>query len=274
MLVRSILRFGALGILASIVPTTVNGVVSDTVPGVGDNKAGDGAVPKQEPLTANPAGAATGMIGSGTGGDLLGQLTGPGGLLGGLRFTDLSNILNIDWKNNKQLLGLGGKQEDAKITLLAQKRAKEKGTKPEDEKENIKKEMLQDAQEAHEKAEKDRIMGRLNAFHAYGMQSVEQVVRPKWTILFDNAFTADEYFRQVITDYATYYNKSRQGCVARPHPQIFIFPHGVGPANLEPVRNYGNYTGKLFFNPVNEASMQLPALPIQDKYGYVVQKSA
>ncbi|OGE55056.1 hypothetical protein PENARI_c005G03691 [Penicillium arizonense] len=274
MLVHSILRFGTLGILASILPITVNAGVSDAASGVFDSKPGGDAVPNQGPLGGNPAGAVTDALGGGAGGDLLGQLTGAGGLLGGLRFTDLSNILNIDWKNNKQLLGLGGKQDDAKITLLAQKKAKEKGTTPEAEKENIKKEMLQDAQEAHEKAEKDRIMGRLNAFHAYGMQSVEQVVRPKWTMLFDNAFTADEYFRQVITDYAAYYNQSRQGCVPRPHPQIFIFPHGVGPANLEPVRNYGNYTGKLFFNPVNEASMQLPALPIQDKYGYVVQKSA
>jgi hypothetical protein len=41
------------------------------------------------------------VLGGGAGGDLLGQLTGAGGLLGGLRFTDLSNILNIDWKNNK-----------------------------------------------------------------------------------------------------------------------------------------------------------------------------
>jgi hypothetical protein len=127
----------------------------------------------------------------------------------------------------QQLLGLGGKQDDAKITLLAQKKAKEKGTTPEAEKENIKKEMLQDAQEAHEKAEKDRIMGRLNAFHAYGMQSVEQVVRPKWTMLFDNAFTADEYFRQVITDYAAYYNQSRQGCVPRKLAFSNFVPHSI-----------------------------------------------
>lgn len=111
--------------------------------------------------------------------------------------------------HKKKLVGVGGQQGEAKIDVLAAKRAKENNSTAEEEKQKIKDNQKND-KDTKRKAEEDLIAGRLNAFYAYGMQSVGQNVRPKWVLVFENAFTAHAYFGQVMQDYQEYYKKSRE----------------------------------------------------------------
>lgn len=109
----------------------------------------------------------------------------------------------------QKLVGIGGQQGEAKIDVLAARRAKENNSTAEEEKQKIKDNQKND-KKIKQKAEEDLIAGRLNAFYAYGMQSVGQSVRPKWVLVFENAFTAHAYFGQVMQDYQEYYKKSRE----------------------------------------------------------------
>ncbi|KAJ5376688.1 hypothetical protein N7509_013574 [Penicillium cosmopolitanum] len=198
---------------------------------------------------------------------------GAGGLGETVQGLGIDQILNLDLDNQKKIVGVGGQQGEAKIDVLAAKRAKENNSTAEEEKQKIK-ENQKNEKNTKQKAEEDLVAGRLNSFYAYGMQSVGQNVRPKWVLVFENAFTAHAYFGQVMQDYQEYYKKSRENSKdPRPHPQIFIFPHGVGPDGLERVKRYKDYANKLFFNPVDEKSMQLPVIPVQDKYGYVLHSN-
>ncbi|KAJ5822412.1 hypothetical protein N7447_004752 [Penicillium robsamsonii] len=214
-----------------------------------------------------------GLAGGAAGGGLGNTVSGVGGK-GGLGETvqglGIDQILNLDLDNQKKLVGVGGQQGEAKIDVLAARRAKENNSTVEEEKQKIKDNQKND-KNTKQKAEEDLIAGRLNVFYAYGMQSVGQKVRPKWVLVFENAFTAHAYFGQVMQDYQEYYKKSRENSKdPRPHPQIFIFPHGVGPEELERVNKYKDYANKFFFNLVDEKAMQLPVIPVQDKYGYVL----
>ncbi|KAL4874915.1 hypothetical protein BJY04DRAFT_224522 [Aspergillus karnatakaensis] len=220
--------------------------------------------------------AASGLAG-GAGGEGLGKplpgVGGQGGLTDTVKGLGIDQILNLDLDNQKKLVGVGGQQGEAKIDVLAAKRAKENGSTPEEEKQKIKDNQKND-NATKQKAEEDLVAGRLNIFYAYGMQSIGQNVRPRWVLVFENAFTAHAYFSQVMQDYKEYYQKSRENAKdPRPHPQIFIFPHGVGPDGLERVKKYKDYANKLFINPVDEKAMQLPVLPVQDKYGYVMHRN-
>ncbi|GLI78665.1 hypothetical protein PoHVEF18_006985 [Penicillium ochrochloron] len=208
------------------------------------------------------------------GGTAVPGVDGKGGLGETVQGLGIDQILNLDLDNQKKLVGVGGQQGEAKIDVLAARRAKENNSTAEEEKQKIKDNQMND-KKIKQKAEEDLIAGRLNAFYAYGMQSVGQSVRPKWVLVFENAFTAHAYFGQVMQDYQEYYKKSRENSKdPRPHPQIFIFPHGVGPDGLERVKKYKDYANKLFFNPVDEKSMQLPVIPVQDKYGYVLHSNS
>ncbi|KAJ5375818.1 hypothetical protein N7517_007824 [Penicillium concentricum] len=214
-----------------------------------------------------------GLAGGAAGGGLGNTVPGVGGK-GGLGETvqglGIDQILNLDLDNQKKLVGVGGQQGEAKIDVLAARRAKENNSTVEDEKQKIKDNQKND-KNTKQKAEEDLIAGRLNVFYAYGMQSIGQKVRPKWVLVFENAFTAHAYFGQVMQDYQEYYKKSRENSKdPRPHAQIFIFPHGVGPEELERVNKYKDYANKLFFNLIDEKTMQLPVIPVQDKYGYVL----
>jgi hypothetical protein len=109
----------------------------------------------------------------------------------------------------QKLVGVGGQQGEAKIDVLAAKRAKENNSTAEEEKQKIK-DNQKNEKNTKQKAEEDLVAGRLNSFYAYGMQSVGQNVRPKWVLVFENAFTAHAYFGQVMQDYQEYYKKSRE----------------------------------------------------------------
>ncbi|KAJ5980319.1 hypothetical protein N7481_007617 [Penicillium waksmanii] len=220
--------------------------------------------------------ATDGLASTAGGGGVGKPLPGAGGA-GGLGETvqglGIDQILNLDLDNQKKLVGVGGQQGEAKIDVLAAKRAKENNSTAEEEKQKIK-DNQKNEKNTKQKAEEDLVAGRLNSFYAYGMQSIGQNVRPKWVLVFENAFTAHAYFGQVMQDYQEYYKKSRESSKdPRPHPQIFIFPHGVGPDGLERVKKYKDYANKLFFNPVDEKNMQLPVIPVQDKYGYVLHSN-
>ncbi|KAJ5510960.1 hypothetical protein PEX1_084280 [Penicillium expansum] len=249
MSVFSSIKFATLGLLVSYLSGVVRGLDVPPAGGLGSGLAG-GAGDKPLP---------------GVGGN--------GGLGETVQGLGIDQILNLDLDNQKKLVGVGGQQGEAKIDVLAAKRAKENNSTAEEEKQKIKDNQKND-KDTKRKAEEDLIAGRLNAFYAYGMQSVGQNVRPKWVLVFENAFTAHAYFGQVMQDYQEYYKKSRENSKdPRPHPQIFIFPHGVGPDGLERVKKYKDYANKLFFNPVDEKTMQLPVIPVQDKYGYVLHST-
>ncbi|EAW13668.1 uncharacterized protein ACLA_043880 [Aspergillus clavatus NRRL 1] len=193
-----------------------------------------------------------------------------GGLLEslGLNNLDLSSLVDIDWKNNEQVLNLGGPEGKGKINLLASKKLGRDNATDDEKREVVKDAYYStDQGKAQKKAENDQKNGRLNFFYAYGMQSEGDIVRPKWVMMFDNGFTAHRYFKLVQKSYQEYYKNNRHKCNEHPTPQIFIFPHGVGPDKLENVEAYTNFTGKVFFSPVDEKIM--PVIPHQDLFGHL-----
>ncbi|KAF4268968.1 hypothetical protein KXV81_002023 [Aspergillus fumigatus] len=201
-----------------------------------------------------------------------GQVTGQlNGLLEGqgLNSLDLSQVLTIDWDNDKELLNLLGTEGQGKINVLASKDKSRNAT--DEEKANY----IRDSDSAKEikQARDDYKKGKLNFFYAYGMQAVKDVVQPKWVLVFDNAFTATGYFGLVQDTYKDYYDRNRNKCSPRPSPQVFIYPHGVGPAELEGTKKFDKFTGKVFFQPIASA-VQLPVIPHQDVYGYLLDPEA
>ncbi|KAL6228896.1 hypothetical protein BDW75DRAFT_235588 [Aspergillus navahoensis] len=221
----------------------------------------------------DPLGTVQGVLGGATGGgspiggdtlggvnDLLKQL--------GLANLDLDSLLHLDWKNSKDVLNLGGEQGKAKIELLAKQKGKPNAT-DEEKAQMVKEEFTKSPKgKAVFKAKQDKEDGRLNFFYAYGMQSVGDIVKTKWVLIFDNASTANRYFGLVKKTYAEYYKGNRHKCKEDPAPQIFIFPHGVGPDGLEKTREFTDFAGKIFITSIDEKA-QLPVIPHQDAFGYL-----
>jgi hypothetical protein len=104
---------------------------------------------------------------------------------------------------------------------LAAKRAKENNSTAEEERQKIQ-DNQKNEKNTKQKAEEDFATGRLNAFYAYGMQSVGQTVRTKWVLIFEHAYTAHAYFGQVMQDYQEYYKKSRENCKDPRMPRLSV----------------------------------------------------
>ncbi|KAL4861768.1 hypothetical protein BDV12DRAFT_203673 [Aspergillus spectabilis] len=242
--------------------TTVVAVITATalgqlnIPVAAGNDKGTPAV-GQNPLAGQSA----------VGGDTLG---GVNELLKGLGLSnlDLDSLLRIDWKNDKEVLNLGGDQGKAKIELLAKQKGKPNAT-DEEKAQMVKDEYAKSPKgKAVLKAKQDEEENRLNFFYAYGMQSVGDIVKTRWVLIFDNAITAVKYFSQVKKTYAEYYKGNRHKCKEDPAPQIFIFPHGVGPDALEKTKEFTNFAGKIFISSIDDKA-QLPIIPHQDVFGYL-----
>ncbi|KAI9372275.1 hypothetical protein BJX61DRAFT_542825 [Aspergillus egyptiacus] len=239
-------------------------------------------VPAQIPdtqgvLNQNPAGGGGGSAipdtGSLLGGDKLSTVTGAaGGLNGllnglGLNNLDLSTLLDIDWQNDKDLLNIGGQHKQSKLNVLSQK----PNATDEEKAAMMREEVAKNPQgKALLKAKEDEKNGRLNFFYCYGMQSEGDVVRVRWVMLFDNAFTAIRYFQLVQKSYKEYYERNRNKCKEYPTPQMFIFPHGVGPDQLEKTKEFTEYTGKVFVTAVDaKGGVPVPVIPHQDVFGFL-----
>ncbi|KAL3472398.1 hypothetical protein BJX99DRAFT_262385 [Aspergillus californicus] len=204
----------------------------------------------------------------------------------GLNGLDLRRVLDVDWDNDDQLLNLLGDGDKGKLKVLtaAKKGKKEEDVTDEEMAEEMRDSMSKsDSGKEREKAKQDEKQGRSNFFYAYGMQSVGDVVQPKWVMLFNSALTANQYFGNVQSAYKSYYKNNRHGCYERtisvpvshrPSRQLFIFPHGVGPAELEKTKEFSQFTGKVFYFPATGTPAQLPAIPHQDWLGYLPARKA
>ncbi|KAL5338244.1 hypothetical protein BJX70DRAFT_398958 [Aspergillus crustosus] len=236
-----------------------------------------GQIPSDALNKVNPS-QATGGEGTKGGGGLTETLGLDKTLNGlGLNGLDLRRVLDIDWDNNDQLLNLLGDEDKGKLKVAtaAKKGKKKEDVTDEEMAEEMRESMAKsDSGKEREKAKQDEKQGRSNFFYAYGMQSVGDVVQPKWVLLFDSAFTANQYFGKIQNAYKAYYKNNRHGCSERPSRQIFIYPHGVGPAELEKTKEFTQFTGKVFYSPATGPGVQLSAIPHQDWLGNLPARKA